>query len=553
MIVSISMDVMAPQIIRKIIDDVVVGRKIELLTNLLLTLLLLGCARAIFQYVKEFVFDFASARVACGIRKNLFHHIEGLSLRYFNQNNSGELMARVKDDVDKLWNLSSYVGMLVLEITIHCSLVLICMFYISPILTLIPLLIMPIVAVTAIRMEKDLDVVFGDISEENANLNRVAGENIGGARTVKAFARENYEINRFREHNKKFNKLNMDLCKSLVKRYPNIQFFTKVLLVIVVVVGGFLVMEKQITLGQLGAFTEYSYNIIWPMELIGWLVKDIAAAIASEKKIKNILQEKSEVCDPEEPVKMKDMSEIEGKLEFKNVSFTLENQEIVNDINFTLEKGKVLGIMGATGSGKSSIVNLIQRFYDVGEGEILLDGVNIKDYALSDLRKTTSVVMQDVFLFSDTIQENIRIGSKYDMDLKIIERAAKAARADEFIEDMEKQYKTVIGERGVGLSGGQKQRISIARAFAKKAPILILDDSTSALDMETESLIQRELNHLDRVGKIIIAHRISAVKNADEILILENGKIAERGNHEELMSRKGLYYDTYMAQYSYIV
>lgn len=304
-------------------------------------------------------------------------------------------------------------------------------------------------------------------------------------------------------------------------------------------------MDGELSLGSLGAFTEYSMNIVWPMEMLGWLSNGFASAIASSKRIKKIFNEKPEIMNPENPVILE---EVKGSVQFKNVSFSLNDKSILSDINFNLEAGKTIGIMGATGTGKTSIINLLQRFYDVTSGEILLDGVNIKNLSLNQLRRSISLVMQDVFLFSDTINENIKMGKRMHVKQEEVIDAATNAMAREFIERMDNKYETIIGERGVGLSGGQKQRISIARALSKKNPILVLDDSTSALDMETEHSIQKSLSSLDST-KIIIAHRISAVKNADEIIILDEGKIVERGKHEELLEKKGYYYKTYMAQY----
>jgi ATP-binding cassette subfamily B protein len=313
----------------------------------------------------------------------------------------------------------------------------------------------------------------------------------------------------------------------------------------VVIYGGFKVIHNEISLGTLGAFTEYSMNIVWPMEMLGWLSNDLASAVASYKRIKKIYKESPVITEVENPVVL---NEVAGAIEFRNVTFSMNNKVILSDVSFQLPAGKTIGIMGATGTGKSSIINLLQRFYDTSEGEIKLDGTDIKVLSLKQLRKSISLVMQDVFLFSDTINENVKMGKKYEVRQEEIIEAASDAQARDFIERMEEQYETIIGERGVGLSGGQKQRISIARALAKKTPILVLDDSTSALDMETEHEIQKALSEVDST-KIIIAHRISAVRNADEIIILEDGKIAERGTHDTLLQAKGYYYKTYMAQY----
>lgn len=557
MMASIFLDVLAPQITKSVIDDVIIDGKMELFMELLFGLLGIGVGRAFFQYVKEFTFDITSMRIACDMRRNLFQHIETLSMRYFDQNNTGELMARVKDDVDKVWNVVGMVSMLIIEGSVHVIAVLYCMLKISPKLTLLPLAVMPIIGYIAVKMEKELGVVYDKISEQNAELNTVAQENLSGVRTVKAFAREEYEIKKFKKHNQNYYDLNMRQARTIAKYDPNISFLAKIQLVLIIIVGGILVMRGEISIGQLGAFSEYANNLIWPMEILGWLSNDLASALASNKKINHILTEQPEITDQEknknpispEQSKIRNQERLKGDLEFQNVSFSLNDTEILKNISFKLKHGKTIGIMGMTGSGKTSIVNLMERFYDVSEGRILLDGIDLRELPLETIRQSMAVVMQDVFLFSDTIRENVRLGQRATMPEETVKEAVRSASAQGFIERMSNQYETVIGERGVGLSGGQKQRISIARALAKKAPILILDDSTSALDMETEYEIQQELMALKDTAKVIIAHRISAVKYADEIIILEHGQVVERGTHQSLMEKKGFYYSTYEAQY----
>ena len=547
MICSIGLDMVYPFITRSLIDDVIVGGNTQILMKLLFGLLGIGFGRAVFQFVKEFTFDYTSMSIGSKIRIGLFKHVQKLSIRFFDRNNTGELMARVKDDVDNIWNALGYVGMLAIECIIHTICVLVCMVSISPVLTIIPIVIMPIVAYTAVVLEKKIGKVYDDLSEENAALTTVVQENLTGVRVVKAFAREDYEIEKFRKHNKNYYDLSMKQSKISLKYNPNISFLTRLLLLLVVLVGGGFVIMDKISLGDLGAFTEYANNIIWPMEMIGWLSADMASGLASAKKIRKIWNEVPEIADKEDA---KDLGRARGEVEFDNVSFNINDTQVLNNVSFKVPAGKTLGIMGVTGSGKTSIINLIERFYDATDGKVMLDGNDVKDITTQSLRANISVVMQDVFLFSDSIKENISIGRRDNITDELIESSAQSARAAGFIGKLSDKYETVVGERGVGLSGGQKQRISIARAIAKQAPVLILDDSTSALDMETEYEIQKELEAMKNTTKIIIAHRISAVNQADEIIVLEGGSIAERGTHDELMANKGIYYDTYNAQYS---
>ncbi len=546
MVAAIVLDMVYPMITQSIVDDVILDGKLELLTKLLVGIVVVGVGRCFFGYFKEFTFDKLSSTIGTEMRKDLFDHIQSLSMNYFDNTNTGELMARVKDDIDKIWNVLGFVGMLIIEVVIHVSFVLYCMFSRNWRLAFVPLTTMILCGVVAIVMERKLDKVYEEISEENAVLTTVAEENLAGVRTVKAFAREKHEIAKFLSHNNRYYELNITQSKILVKYYPLFQFVGKALPVCTTVLGGISVMNGNMSLGALVAFVEYSRNCTWPMEMMGWLTNDLSAGIASYKKIKKIYGEQATIASKEDAVTL---DEVEGKISFEHVSFAIDEKQILEDISFEVEAGKMLGIMGATGSGKSSIINLLQRFYDVSDGVVRLDGVDVRELDLKQLRRSISVVLQDVFLFSDTIEENIKMGQRNVMQMDEIRSASQKAQAAEFIEKMDEQYETVIGERGVGLSGGQKQRISIARALSKKCPILVMDDSTSALDMETEHEIQKTLNELENTTKVIIAHRISAVRHADEIIYLEDGKIAERGTHEELLAKRGLYYATYQAQY----
>ncbi|MCR5726387.1 MAG: ABC transporter ATP-binding protein/permease [Lachnospiraceae bacterium] len=547
------LDMVSPKVTQSIIDDVITDGQTNLLPILIITLVVVGVGRVAAGYVREFTFDKTSFKVASDIRKHLFGHVQSLSVDYFDKMNTGEIMSRVKDDVDKLQGAFGFIGMMFLQVVIHTVMILWCMWQISPFLTIFPIIALPLCATIAIVMERKLDKVYEEISDEDADMNTVAEENLTGVRVVKAFAREKFEITKFLKHNKRYYDLNMKQSKVWIKYNPLMQMMTKMLIVVALLLGGLKVINGEMSLGALGAFLEYCANAVWPMEMLGWLSNELASAFASKKKLDKIYAETAKIRDPEgEPDEgVKDLLEnFEFKnLEFKNVSFSMENKKILENVSFKLEKGRTLGIMGATGSGKTTIINMLLRFYDPEKGKILLNGVDIRELPLAVVRRNASVVMQDVFLFSDTIDENIRLGNKDGITNDDISEALKKACASGFVGKLEEGTETVIGERGVGLSGGQKQRISMARAFAKHAPVLVLDDSTSALDMETEHEVQENLSEIKNSTKIIIAHRISAVRHADEIIVLENGKISERGNHESLLDKKGYYYKTYMAQY----
>ena len=547
MIISISLDMLSPKLTQSMIDDVLLGGHMDLLTPLLLAYAGVGVGRFIFQYVKEYTFDLTGSKIAAQIRRAVFCHVQSLSTEFFDRTGTGELMSRIKDDVDHIWDGLTYVGMLMIEVIIHTSIVLFCMYSLNWKLAILPTIGMAASAAIAIYMEHRLDSVYESISEEYATIITFAEENLAGVRTVKAFAREKYEIGKFLSHNQRYYELNMEQSNIFVKYHPYISLISKILPISVLLFGGVQVMQGEFTLGELSAFFAYSNNIVWPMEMLGWLTNSLSYAVASNRRIQKLYGEKPAVKDPETPVVL---SSVKGQITFEHVSFHKADQhEILHDISFTVKPGKTVGIMGTTGAGKSSLIYLLQRLYDVTDGAIYLDGVNIKDLSLHQLRGAMSFVMQDVFLFSDTILENVKLGKKDTLTLSSIKEASRRAQASSFIEKMESQYDTVIGERGIGLSGGQKQRITIARALARKAPVLVLDDSTSALDMETEQCIHDTLRELKDTTKIIIGHRISAVCHADEILILENGQIVERGTHDELLAKKGHYYQTFVAQY----
>ncbi len=502
-------------------------------------------------------------------------------------------MSRVKYDFDRIWDIAAFMGILMAEVFIRTVSTMFFMVRINWQLAIIPIIGMFASGFIATRMEKQLDDLYGAVAQEGSEMNNTAAENLAGVRTVKAFAREGFEIAKFHKHNQKFYELNIDLSRVFVKYNPMIQTITRLLSVISLLLGGLIVMKgnplqggAKMTVGELIAFTQYVGGMIWPMEMLGWLTNGLSSAKASVKRLNKIYSELPDITENSELAKntegddaeladaMFSQFDIAGDISFEHVSYEVsgkknegeedsseknseatessessEPRKILDDVSFDIKAGQTLGIMGSTGSGKTTIINLLKRMYDVTDGSIKLDGIDIRELPLPTLRRAISCVMQDIFLFSDTIDGNIRLGEREKITTAEVRSALNQSHASEFVDNMEEKEQTVIGERGVGLSGGQKQRITIARALARKTPVLVLDDSTSALDTETEQEIQQVLAELSGMTKIIIAHRISAVRKADKIIVLDKGRVVEQGTHEELLALGGLYKETYDSQY----
>lgn len=557
------LDQAAPLIVQHIVDDVLIGKNTGVLNLLLLGILGIGVGRCVFQYTKEFLCDFAGSKIASEVRINLFQKIQSLSANFFDGINSGELMSRVKDDVDRIWDIAAFMGILMAEVAIRTVSTLFFMIRINWQLAIIPVLGMIASGFIAIKMEKQLDELYGAVAQEGSEMNNTAAENLAGVRTVKAFAREGFEIAKFHKHNQKFYELNIDLSRVFVKYNPIIQMITRSLSIVSLLLGGLIVIKgnplqggQKMTVGQLMAFIQYVGGMIWPMEMLGWLTNGLSSAKASVKRLNKIYQENPDITDKSQVAGDEELSgamfsefDINGDIEFDHVTYQAGDRKILDDVSFEIKAGQTLGIMGSTGSGKTTLINLLKRMYDVTDGSIKIDGIDIRDLPLPTLRRSVSCVMQDIFLFSDTIDGNIRLGAREKITTAQVRSALNQSRASEFVDRMEDKENTVIGERGVGLSGGQKQRITIARALARKTPVLVLDDSTSALDTETEQEIQQVLADLSGMTKIIIAHRISAVRKADKIIVLDKGRLVEEGNHEELMAKGGLYKETFDSQY----
>ncbi|EIF6167125.1 MAG: ABC transporter ATP-binding protein [Clostridium perfringens] len=545
MIIVLGIDSFFPYLQKIFVDDILLGSdksKLGLFFGVFLGLSLL---RGILGYIKEFLFDKFSLNVSKEIRMDLFKKIQSFEFSFFDSTNTGELMSRIGEDVDIVWETISYGLRLLIEGIILFIISVTIMMSMSPSLTIICLVILLPVGVLAILVNKKFHRNYSKISDKVADINLMAQQDIAGIRLVKAFAREKYETEKFLKVNKDYYDLNITQARILSNFLPVIDLLTNLTPVAMIIYGGYLVIKGNITMGTLLAFSSYILNLSFCVKNIGGLVNMMSQNRASMDKIFNILKRKPQITSMENSY---NPDKVKGEIEFKNVSFRYNEEEVLKKINLKIPAGSTVAIMGETGCGKSSILSLIGRHYDVSSGEVLIDGVNVKKWNLDSLRENMAVVFQDTFLFSDSIKDNIDFGGNKSED-EIIE-AAKDSCAYDFIKEMPEGFETEVGERGLGLSGGQKQRLAIARALVRKTPILILDDATSALDMETEFNVLKNLSKKqDKATTFIIAHRISGVKDADIILFMKDGEIVEMGDHESLLKKKGYYYSVYCHQF----
>ncbi|EAE6001076.1 ABC transporter ATP-binding protein [Listeria monocytogenes] len=531
----------------KVIDDVVYQNKTNLLIPLLLIMIISTIIRTICRYTYQIMCERIGQNSLFRIREDLYKKLQSLDFDFFNNTRVGDIMARMTGDTDAIRHFVSWVSYNILENVFLFSFAIIIMATIDWKLTLALVILTPLIAILTMKMSSKAQPVFYEIRESFSRLNSMVEENISGNRVVKAFAREDFEMKKFHEHNEDFKKRNLDSADVSRTYLPVLDSLAGMLVVITLIFGGYLVIKGQMTLGDLVAFNGFLWMLNGPMRMSGWLINDVQRFIASSFKIQDMM-----ATDAKIPIHAeKPAPSLQGHVEFKNVSFHFEddpNTDVLKNISLKASPGQTIAILGETGAGKSTLVNLICRFYDPTSGEILIDGVDARKWHVRELRNHIATVMQDIFLFSDTIEGNIAFGAP-DATMEDVRRMARIADADHFIETMPESYDTIVGERGVGLSGGQKQRISLARALLKNPSILILDDTTSAVDMETEVKIQGELKKItENTTTFIIAHRISSVKEADEILILNHGEIIERGTHTSLLAEKGYYFDIYNKQ-----
>ncbi|MCA1059342.1 ABC transporter ATP-binding protein/permease [Rossellomorea aquimaris] len=540
--------VVYPMILQVTIDDVILQGKYEWIPYLAFGFIGIMAVKGVATFIQQYNGDLFGITSVYRLRNELYEKLQFLPFSYYDNAKTGDLMSRLTADVEAFRFFLSFGFSELLRFFMLVTVSFGVMFYYSPSLTFVTLVSLPFLAIAVYKFDKAVHPAFRGIRKSFGKLNTNVQENISGINTVKSLSREDFQINKFNRSNGDYKDKYLFTSDIWAKYFPLMEFLGNVSVVTLLAYGGYLVMNDNLQPGELVAFYSLVWYIIWPIMNLGFTINLFSQSKASGERLLEILEVDEKIKDHENVLHVDRMK---GEVEFKHVSlnYTVHDEAALEDISFKVEPGKVIGLIGGTGSGKTSITQLITRFYEPEKGDILIDGKDVKNYSLKSLRQNIGFVLQESFLFSSTIKANISYGRPEASMEEIIE-AAKRAQAHEFISELPDGYDTRLGERGLGLSGGQKQRIAIARAICTDPSILILDDATSAVDMETEFRIQKALKEVmfDRTT-FIIAHRISSLKHADEILVLENGKVVERGVHDFLMKNNGPYQRIYDIQY----
>jgi len=551
-----AMQLLVPYFTQQIIDLFLTGEdaatnivtKRDLFFQLVIAMVGLTFVRTLIVYLVCMDVEHVSQKVLYRVRMHLFDKIERQDMQFYNTYRTGDLMTRVTGDLDAVRHMIAWVIRSIVESFSLLVATTAYFIYMDWRLALAILAIAPFIMIVIVKFRNQVAPRHKALREKLSQLNTAAQENISGNRVVKAFAREAYEIKKFDECSVEFSKTNKKTALTWITFFPYIETFANLMPIVLLVVGGLFIIQGQITMGEYVAFSGLIWAVQNPMRMLGNIMNEFQRFSAASDKVMEIYYSEPKIVDKPDAVDMPE--HFAGKVEFKNVSFRYEdgNLPVLHNISFVANPGETVAIMGETGCGKTSMIQLIPRFYEPTEGEVLVDGVNVCDMKLPQLRKNIGLATQDVLLYSDTIDGNIAYGDS-SLTKEEVEKFAKYSAAAKFITKMPEGYDTVVGERGVGLSGGQKQRISLARALAVRPSILILDDTTSAVDMETEKQIQHSLKELDfPCTKLIIAQRISTTKFADKILIIQDGRITEEGTHDELVAKKGYYYSLVQLQ-----
>ncbi|AEF82218.1 ABC transporter ATP-binding protein [Leadbettera azotonutricia] len=547
--ITSGMIILNPMLSQRLIDDVITPGNTKPLIPLLATMLVIQVTRLSLRYIMHnFCFEFESNIAMTILRHDMFKMVQGQDFRFLGKFPTGNLMTRMTQDLDRVRHTVAWVTFMFVDSVVLFAAAFTFLLFVNWQLALCLTSITPFILWISHRFMKIIRPRFVLLREKLTDLGTVVTENIDGNRVVKAFAREDHEIRKFEVHNAEFRDVSCENAIIAARYNPALEGLSQLLLVITLVVGGIFLIRGQLTAGQYLSFSSLTWALAGPLRMMAALLADIERYNATATMLKEVVEAPQGYHDSPDSLELKERPA--GGIEFKDVNLIINGNSILKDVSFKACPGDTIGILGSTGSGKTSLINLLTHFYEPTSGEVLLDGVDVRKYTLSSLRRNIGLAMQDVFLFSDAVKGNIAYG-RPELDEESIVRRAVQADADHFIRQMEKGYETLVGERGTGLSGGQKQRIALARALAISPAILILDDTTSAVDSETEQYIQDQLRNLDfPCTKIIIAQRISSFRGANQILVMDKGRIVERGRHEELLKNKGFYHYIWSLQYN---
>lgn len=534
-----------PLVSGTIVDKVIQGGQTSLLLKLVLIMVFTTLIKAIVRYTYQTIFEHCSQNVIREMREDLYSHIQALDFKWYDKAPSGNIMTLLTSDLDKVRHFVAWTLYQIVENSLVYVFSIITLSTINWKLTLAFMIIAPFVLFLINKFKTAIKPAHLKVRDQFAVLNTRVGENIEGNRVVKAFVRENYEINRFNTENELYRDVSVKNADVRVKYTPWIDALTGILPVILIIFGGYLVIQNEMTIGQLVTFNGLMWAFTQPISMFGFLVDNVQNFNASGDRLYELHKNNPDIYSKENGICE---GTVEGDIEFKDVNFSYNEVPVLKNMNFKVKKGMTVGILGPTGAGKTTIANLMCRYYDATSGQILLDGKDIKDYNLRFLRKNVGITMQEVFLFSDTVEGNIAFGQS-DASMEQVEKAAELARVKDFIGDLSDGYDTIVGERGVGLSGGQKQRIALARLFLANPKVMILDDTTSAVDIETEEKIRNSIkSQSDGHTTFIISHRVSSFENCDLILVVQNGCITQQGTHKELIAQDGYYKDVWSEQ-----
>jgi ATP-binding cassette subfamily B protein len=547
-ITTAAMRVINPMLGQRIIDDVIIPGNTSPLIRLLVIMMIVQVTRLSLHYLMIIMMEIASTDVMTRVRRDMYETVQQQDYRFFGHFPVGNLMTRLTQDLERLrhtvaWVSYQFIGAVALFISVFTFYIII-----NWRLALCLVSITPFILLISHRFKKRLRPRFQLLRQKLTALGTAVTENIVGNRVVRAFAREEYEKEKIEKHNAGFRDTSCENALIVAKYQPFLETASQLFTVIMLIVGGFFLIKELMTPGEYMAFSSLTWALSAPMLMLGPILADIEQYTASGEMIREVIEAPKGISDAPDAIELEKRPR--GEIEFRNTNLTINGKDILKNISFKAQAGSTIGILGSTGSGKTSLINLLMRFYEPDSGEILLDGLDIRQYKISSLRQHIAVAMQDVFLFSDSVSANISYG-KPQTDNENIRKRAIQADVDNFISEMADGYNTLVGERGVGLSGGQKQRIALARALAVEPAILILDDTTSAVDSETENYIQNQLKNLDfPCTKFIIAQRISSFKTADLILVMDKGRIIESGTHNELLAKRGFYCNIWSLQYT---